>query len=835
MGALAKLQARIHELEKLNEQLSVWKPREKLSRTLELSNLVSRFNALAEAKVSIKFELAPISGTVSLIMNAMMLFEVSLLHAARTGCEFYRKKGEKGDAEEAAVMAEFRTALLTREADPVEITLTVDDGAATPVLDAEAALLAELPARPPREVTVRVTQPRAAEALAAPRAALVIVEPDKACRLFPLDARALATPVAEFLMTALFGEADAGDERDTLLRELRQTIVVSAAHVKNADATPAGRARRTQLITTFRSGKFGLASSKLVRTDATLADATDAAPLVVLHAIARVDAPCATHVTLTLRDHAMDVQLSDALLPHGAFPLTFQKMLNEFIEAAEASSSAGARGTFSRETALPLLNWISSSTMIQVSVNGGAPERIYTGLETIAAPEGAPQDVTRVAVDVVVPLLPTPGERTPGQKFWLEPELPPLVAASVAALEAGEDHPSKPWKKLEVLRKLGVDVAKVELEWLGVLIALGTFPRPSPVAAGVEDSYIQTLNTLLSLRPEQHLDHSRACRRFLDEHCGGRDPGAQRDALRLLATKRFSLIVNGPRTHLSLNLVKLVLDNAGKSPHPHAVTTVLIFAYWVAEAKGVKFTFRGRVHDKPPFDVMAAAFRRKVVEAVLSAGRDDHYADYGAGTDRAKRSLTDLAVLWTAQSDPDARVCYEAAGAAGNALAAAVAARLGTESPATLKKLVRKYRLDAFATNHMETLPDGLARLEAAVLRHAPDDGAAAAPRPKKDKRRAAVSSADAAAVGDSFALEDPGASGTLSKKKQAERDRKARDKEKEEKRRAKRKKADARRREQAEREAAAREEAAREEAAREEAEQAAAAAAPPAPELPVT
>ena len=183
-----------------------------------------------------------------------------------------------------------------------------------------------------------------------------------------------------------------------MLRELRQTIVVSAAHVKNADATPAGRARRTQLITTFRSGKFGLASSKLVRTDATLADATDAAPLVVLHAIARVDAPCATHVTLTLRDHAMDVQLSDALLPHGAFPLTFQKMLNEFIEAAEASSSAGARGTFSRETALPLLNWISSSTMIQVSVNGGAPERIYTGLETIAAPEGAPQDLSLIHI-----------------------------------------------------------------------------------------------------------------------------------------------------------------------------------------------------------------------------------------------------------------------------------------------------------------------------------------------------------------------------------------------------------------------------------------------------
>ena len=62
MGALAKLQARIHELEKLNEQLSVWKPREKLSRTLELSNLVSRYNALAEAKAHPDFAYRPETG-----------------------------------------------------------------------------------------------------------------------------------------------------------------------------------------------------------------------------------------------------------------------------------------------------------------------------------------------------------------------------------------------------------------------------------------------------------------------------------------------------------------------------------------------------------------------------------------------------------------------------------------------------------------------------------------------------------------------------------------------------------------------------------------------------
>ena len=301
--------------------------------------------------------------------------------------------------------------------------------------------------------------------------------------------------------------------------------------------------------------------------------------------------------------------------------------------------------------------------MVQVSVNGGAPERIYTGLETIAAPEGlqVPQQVTRVAVDVVVSLLPTPGSRTPDQKFWLEPELPALVAASVAALEAGEDQPSKPWKKLEVLGKLGVEVATVELKWLGVLIALGTFPRPSRVAWGVEDPQLQTLNTLLNLRPGQRLDHSPACRRFLDEYCGGRGPGAQMDALRLLATKRLSLFLCGPRANLSHNLVNFVLENACKSPHPHTVTTALVFAYWVTETKGAGgFPFRGYKHKHADFDTTAAAFRRKVVEAVLSAGHDDHYADYGAGADRAKRSLTDLAVLWTAQSDPDARVCYEA-------------------------------------------------------------------------------------------------------------------------------------------------------------------------------
>ena len=128
----------------------------------------------------------------------------------------------------------------------------------------------------------------------------------------------------------------------------------------------------------------------------------------------------------------------------------------------------------------------------------------------------------------------------------------------------------------------------------------------------------------------------------------------------------------------------------------------LLFAYWVAEGGARGFSFRGSASTYSG-DLASDISRRRFVGAVLRAGLHA-YGDYdAAGADRAKRSLTDLAVLWTTKFDPDARVCYEAAGAAGNALAADVAARLGTETPATLKKLLRKYPLDAFATKHLET------------------------------------------------------------------------------------------------------------------------------------
>ena len=77
---------------------------------------------------------------------------------------------------------------------------------------------------------------------------------------------------------------------------------------------------------------------------------------------------------------------------------------------------------------------------------------------------------------------------------------------------------------------------------------------------------------------------------------------------------------------------------------------------------------------------------------------------------------------------PSPAALKKAATSDAGPLATGPLASLGVgPSPATLKKLLRKYPLDAFATKHLETLPAGLARLEAAGLRHAPDDGAAAA------------------------------------------------------------------------------------------------------------
>ena len=85
--------------------------------------------------------------------------------------------------------------------------------------------------------------------------------------------------------------------------------------------------------------------------------------------------------------------------------------------------------------------------------------------------------------------------------------------------------------------------------------------------------------------------------------------------------------------------------------NPH--TQMMDFAYWVAEGGARGFSFRGSASTYNS-DLASETSRSRFLGAVLRAGLHA-YGDYdAAGADRAKRSLTDLAVLWTAKFDPDA-------------------------------------------------------------------------------------------------------------------------------------------------------------------------------------
>ena len=709
-----------------------------------------------------------------------------------------------------------REMLAARHARPLVVTATADGAAAVPVADVEEPLMMawgpqERPMKP-SEVTVRFAPKALIEILAAPRCLLVMTDPG-GWRLFPLDERALATPLVEFAWQAMGGVALDDDDRDAL-GTLRRTVAPYVAVDDKADASEPGSERRADYLAKLSAGKgVKIDDMAPVRSNATVADAVEPfpdAPFAVFYFVGCGEVPERPRLTLSVRDTygATNATVVDAVVDSHKdwLPCDVEELLTAAMKIAASATSKGVRGGVGDDFNEALTAWLRDPTaVIHLSVNGATPQLVAPSDPVVVDPrKGAPDGGPTLDVEVLVPTLPAADARAPAQKFWLEPEVPCLVAACVVALEAGEPHPSKPWKRLYILgENLGVGRAKHEVRALMLLIALGRFPRPNAVNATSPFRRSPSVAILADMDDLGRLyDASSGLRQFLDDHCRDLGARARKDALLLVVAKRLSRLTRGSGS--SGPVIDHALGDANRtSGHPHAVAASLLFAYWVAEGGARGFSFRGSPHTYSG-NLASETSRSRFVGAVLRAGLHA-YGDYydAAGADRAKRSLTDLAVLWTAKFDPDARVCYEAAGAAGNALAADVAARLGAESPATLKKLLRKYPLDAFATKHLETLPAGLARLEA-VFRHDPPDEDDGAPRAKKDKRRAAVSSADAAAVGDSFALEDPGASGTLSKKKQAERDRKARDKEKEEKRRAKRKKADARRREQAEREAAA-------------------------------
>ena len=254
---------------------------------------------------------------------------------------------------------------------------------------------------------------------------------------------------------------------------------------------------------------------------------------------------------------------------------------------------------------------------------------------------------------------------------------------------------------------------------------------------------------------------SRACRGFLDEYYPLPDASARVDALRMLALKRLSTeTVSGRGLDYATELVAQIVrpDPVGHFPeshHPHVLAARLVFAYWIVSGPADKekaghrnLRFRGKTLQYPEDEILSSDARQSLVECVLRADGYD-YADYDAAdVDHARHTLADAAALWTEKFDSGAKRRYAVAAAAGHGLAGEIVKRLDSTD---LAKLSRQYKLDAFAARHLETLPSGLARLEA-VLNFAPSNNGA---------RRAAFatsSSADAASVGDSFALADPAA-----------------------------------------------------------------------------
>ena len=122
---------------------------------------------------------------------------------------------------------------------------------------------------------------------------------------------------------------------------------------------------------------------------------------------------------------------------------------------------------------------------------------------------------------------------------------------------------------------------------------------------------------------------------------------------------------------------------------------------------------------------------------------------------------------------------YEVAAAAGNVLAGEIVKRLDSTDTATLS---RKYKLDAFATRHLETLPPGLSGVGAVFDLASKNDAAARAPTPRAD------AAAATAAATESFAV-DSAAAKTGTGKKKAQKAKKLREeKERKEKKKKKEK-----------------------------------------------
>ena len=473
-----------------------------------------------------------------------------------------RRAAEEPDAvDEVEARMKFfkklREMLAARHARPLVVTAKADGGAAVPVADVEGPLIMawgpqERPTKP-REVTVRFAPKALIEILAAPRCLFVMTDPD-GWRLFPLDERALAMPLMEFAWQAMGGAALDDDDRADALGALRRTAVPYVAVDDKADASEPGRERRADYLAALRAGKGLQLEGDLapLHSDATVADAVEQfpdAPFAVLYVVGCGERPERPRLTLSVRDTygATSATVVDVVVDSHKnwLPCDFEELINVAMTIATSSTSKGVRGAVGEDFYEALLAWLKGSTsVIHLSVNGASPQLVMAHDHVVGDPRaaGAPDRGPTLDVEVLVPTLPAADARTPAQKFWLEPEVPCLVAECVAGLEAGEPHPSKPWKRLYILgERIGVTLAKNEVRGLMLLIALGRFPRPTAVDATSPFRRIQSVAILADVDDLGRLyDASGGLRRFLDDHCRDLGTRARKDALLLVMAKRLS-------------------------------------------------------------------------------------------------------------------------------------------------------------------------------------------------------------------------------------------------------------------------------------------------------
>ena len=171
-------------------------------------------------------------GTLVMTMNQGKLSESLMSLCTAFLRHLGKEKGEGKDVGPQVLVVEALKMMMARAADePLVVTFSANGGAASPVTDIDAPLENNLATteRDPRDVTICVTPKIVLEALAAPRCLLVITDPGGS-QLYPLDERALKTPLMELAWKSLAGgRVMEPDALKSLLADFRTTAVGRAA------------------------------------------------------------------------------------------------------------------------------------------------------------------------------------------------------------------------------------------------------------------------------------------------------------------------------------------------------------------------------------------------------------------------------------------------------------------------------------------------------------------------------------------------------------------------------------------------------------------------------